>query len=132
VVPSPGLLAVAMELHELGVPLAAIVAHLEELRGDIDHLARRFVEFSAVHIFARYAGHQLTDEEAVEALGTVRRLRPLAQSVVDAELARAMRTEATRLLDAAVAGPLRDLVGQELAGDGTPAPPAVGPDEVRA
>ncbi|WP_182445619.1 MerR family transcriptional regulator [Streptacidiphilus sp. PB12-B1b] len=116
VVPSPGLLAVAMELHELGVPLAAIVAHLEELRGDIDHLARRFVEFSAVHIFVRYAGHQLTDEEAAEAVGTVRRLRPLAQSVVDAELARAMRSEATRLLDAAVAGPLRELVGKELGG----------------
>ena len=110
VVPSPGLLSVAMELHELGVPLPAIVAHLEELRGDIDHLARRFVEFSAVHIFVRYAGHQLTDAEAAEAVGTVRRLRPLAQSVVDAELARAMRSEATKLLDAAVAGPLRQLV----------------------
>ena len=109
-VPSPGLLRVAMELHELGVPLPAIVAHMEELRGDIDHLARRFVEFSAVHIFVRYAGHQLTDTEAAEAVGTVRRLRPLAQAAVDAELARAMRSEATKLLDAAVTGPLRQLV----------------------
>jgi DNA-binding transcriptional MerR regulator len=117
VVPSPALLGVAMELHELGVPLPVIVSHLEELRGDIDHLARRFVEFSAVHVFARYAGHPLTDSEAAEALGTVRRLRPLAQSVVDAELARAMRTEATRLLDAAVTGPLRGLVADELATD---------------
>jgi DNA-binding transcriptional MerR regulator len=114
VVPSPDLLSVASELHELGVPLPAIVAHLEELRGDIDHLARRFVEFSAVHIFVRYAGHQLTDAEAAEAVGTVRRLRPLAQSVVDAELARAMRSEATKLLDAAVAGPLRQLLGEGL------------------
>jgi DNA-binding transcriptional MerR regulator len=115
-VPSPGLLAVAVELHELGVPLPAIVAHLEELRGDIDHLARRFVEFSAIHVFVRYAGHQLGDAEAAEAIGTVRRLRPLAQSVVDAELARAMRVEATRLLDAAVSGPLREMVQQELGG----------------
>ena len=112
-VPSPGLLAVAVELHSLGVPLAAIIAHLEELRRDIGHLARRFVEFSAVHIFVRYAGHPLTDAEAAEAVGTVRRLRPLAQSAVDAELARAMRLEATRLLDAAVGEPLRDLVREE-------------------
>lgn len=124
-VPSPGLLAVAVELHELGVPLPAIVAHLEELRGDIDHLARRFVEFSAIHVFVRYAGHQLGDAEAAEAIGTVRRLRPLAQSVVDAELARAMRAEATRLLDAAVSGPLRELVQDELGGG----PDAGGSDE---
>ena len=120
VVPSPALLGVAMELHELGVPLPAIVAHLEELRGDIDHLAQRFVEFSAVHIFVRYAGHQLTEAESAEAVGTVRRLRPLAQSVVDAELARAMRSEATKLLDAAVAGPLRQLVDDAFE-DGAPA-----------
>ncbi|MFC1414833.1 MerR family transcriptional regulator [Streptacidiphilus sp. N1-12] len=113
-VPSPGLLDVAVELHALGVPLPAITGHLEELRQDITHLARRFVEFSAIHIFVRYAGHQLTDQEAVEAVGTVRRLRPLARAAVDAELARAMRLEATRLLDAAVAGPLRELVREEL------------------
>jgi DNA-binding transcriptional MerR regulator len=113
-VPSPGLLAVAVELHALGVPLPAITAHLEELRTDIGHLARRFVEFSAIHVFVRYAGHQLTDAEAAEAVGTVRRLRPLARSAVDAELARAMRLEATRLLDAAVSGPLRGTLQAEL------------------
>ena len=112
-VPSPDLLDVAVELHALGVPLPAVTAHLEELRGDIGRLARRFVEFSAVHIFVRYAGHQLTDAEAAEAVGTVRRLRPLARTAVDAELARAMRLEATKLLDAAVAGPLPDLVRGE-------------------
>jgi DNA-binding transcriptional MerR regulator len=117
-VPSPALLAVAAELHALGVPLPAVIAHLEELRGDIGHVARRFVEFSAVHVFARYAGHRLTDAEAAETLGTVRRLRPLSQAVVDAELARAMRLEAARLLEAAVAtsaaGPLRELLQSEL------------------
>ena len=126
-VPSPGLLAVAVELHALGVPLPAIIAHLEELRGDIGHLARRFVEFSAVHIFVRYAGHPLTDAEAAEAVGTVRRLRPLARSAVDAELARAMRVEATRLLDSAVAGPLRELVEHELTGHRQPAQPSPPP-----
>jgi hypothetical protein len=36
--------------------------------------------------------------------------------VVDAELARAMRAEATRLLDAAVSGPLREMVQLEMDG----------------
>ncbi|WP_052069750.1 MerR family transcriptional regulator [Streptacidiphilus albus] len=121
-VPNPSLLAVGVELHALGVPLPAILDHLEELRGDIGHLARRFVEFSAVHVFVRYAGHHLTDAEAAEAVGTVRRLRPLAQSAVDAELARAMRAEATRLLEAAVTGPRRD----RPAGPGAGASSAVG------
>ncbi|MEZ0089671.1 DNA-binding transcriptional MerR regulator [Streptacidiphilus sp. EB129] len=118
VVPSPALLGVAVELHALGVPLPAIIAHLEEVRGATGGMARRFVEFSAVHVFARYAGHHLSDAEAGEAVGTVRRLRPLAQAVVDAELGRAMRLEATRLLRAAVElsgdGPLRDLLQSEL------------------
>lgn len=113
-VPSPALLAVAAELHALGVPLPAITAHMEELRSDIGHLARRFVEFSAVHVFVRYAGHPLSDAEAAEAVGTVRRLRPLARSAVDVELARAMRVEATRLLEAAVSGPLRGTLLGEL------------------
>ncbi|MEY9941312.1 DNA-binding transcriptional MerR regulator [Streptacidiphilus sp. MAP5-52] len=102
-VPSPAELEVAAQLYDLGVPLAASVAHLEELRRDIGHLARRFVQFSAVEVFSRYVGATpLTDADAARAAEAVRRLRPLAQAAVDAELARAMRTEATVLLEASV------------------------------
>ncbi|QFQ98639.1 MerR family transcriptional regulator [Streptomyces phaeolivaceus] len=99
-VPSPQELAVAAELHEAGVPLSAIAGHLRELRGQVEHIATRFLEFTTEHVFARYIGrHQPpTEADAVEAATLVRRLRPLAQQTVDAELARAMRLFATRQL----------------------------------
>ncbi|GFN05450.1 hypothetical protein Smic_40060 [Streptomyces microflavus] len=98
-VPSPQELAVAVELHAAGVPLLAISGHLKELRGQVEHIASRFLEFTTEHVFARYLGHHPpTDSDAAEAASMVRRLRPLAQQTVDAELARAMRTFATRHL----------------------------------
>ncbi|OEJ52410.1 MerR family transcriptional regulator [Streptomyces agglomeratus] len=98
-VPSPQELAVAVELHAAGVPLPAISGHLRELRGQVEHIAARFLEFTTEHVFARYLGHSPpTDADAAEAATLVRRLRPLAQQTVDAELASAMRLFATRHL----------------------------------
>ncbi|MFF3575454.1 MerR family transcriptional regulator [Streptomyces mirabilis] len=98
-VPSPQELAVAVELYAAGVPLSAISGHLRELRDKVEHIAARFLEFTTEHVFARYLGeHPPSDAEAAEAASLVRRLRPLAQQTVDAELARAMRLFATRHL----------------------------------
>ncbi|MFI6092422.1 MerR family transcriptional regulator [Streptomyces sp. NPDC051218] len=98
-VPSPQELAVAVELHAAGVPLSAISGHLRELRGQVEHIASRFLEFTTEHVFARYLGqHPPSEADAAEAAALVRRLRPLAQQSVDAELARAMRLFATRHL----------------------------------
>lgn len=98
-VPSPQELAVAAELYAAGVPLVAISGHLRELRGQVEHIASRFLEFTTEHVFARYLGHRPpTDADAAEAASMVRRLRPLAQQTVDAELARAMQLFATRHL----------------------------------
>ncbi|MFF5495820.1 MerR family transcriptional regulator [Streptomyces aquilus] len=99
-VPSPQELAVAVELHAAGVPLSAIAGHLRELRGQVEHIAARFLEFTTEHVFARYLDgpHRPTDADAAEAATLVRRLRPLAQQTVDAELARAMRLLAVRQL----------------------------------
>ncbi|WP_173405718.1 MerR family transcriptional regulator [Streptantibioticus cattleyicolor] len=113
-VPSPLELAAAAELYAAGVPLSAISGHLRELRGQVEHIAERFLEFTTEHVFHRYLDHPPTEDEATEAAGLVRRLRPLAQQTMDAELARAMRTLATRMvqrhlgdlpLPAALAGP---------------------------
>ncbi|MFI1761757.1 MerR family transcriptional regulator [Streptomyces sp. NPDC020800] len=99
-VPSPQELSVAAELHAAGVPLAAISGHLRELRIQVEHIAARFLEFTTEYVFARYLddpGHR-TDAHAAEAASWVRRLRPLAQQTVDAELARAMRAFAVQHL----------------------------------
>ncbi|MCX5055792.1 MULTISPECIES: MerR family transcriptional regulator [unclassified Streptomyces] len=99
-VPSPQELAVAVELAAAGVPLSAVAGHLRELRGQVEHIAARFLEFTTEHVFARYLDgpHRPTDADAAEAASLVRRLRPLAQQTVDAELARAMRMLAVRQL----------------------------------
>ncbi|MET9834368.1 MerR family transcriptional regulator [Streptomyces sp. NPDC006385] len=99
-VPSPQELAVAVELHAAGVPLSAISGHLRELRGQVEHIAAGFLQFTTEHLFARYLDgpHRPTDADATEAASLVRRLRPLAQQTVDAELARAMRLLAVRHL----------------------------------
>ncbi|MGW4850045.1 MerR family transcriptional regulator [Streptomyces sp. NPDC004288] len=98
-VPSPQELAVAAELYAAGVPLVAITGHLKELRDQVEHIASRFLEFTTEHVFARYLEHRPpTDADAHEAATMVRRLRPLAQQTVDAELARAMQLLATRHL----------------------------------
>ncbi len=97
-VPSPQELAVAAELHAAGVPLLAITGHLRELRTRVEHIAGRFLDFTTEYVFRQYLDHPPTEEEAAEAASLVRRLRPLAQQAIDVELARAMRTMATRHL----------------------------------
>ncbi|MFH8472164.1 MerR family transcriptional regulator [Streptomyces sp. NPDC018000] len=98
-VPSPHELAVVVELYAAGVPLSAISHHLTELRRQVEQIASRFLEFTTEHVFARYLGHRRpTDLYAADAAAMVRRLRPLAQHTIDAELACAMRTFATRHL----------------------------------
>lgn len=95
VVPSPKELAVAAELLAAGVPLSAISGHLREVRGQIEHISERFLEFSTEYVFQRFLQHPPTKEEAAELADLMRRLRPLAQQTLDAELARAMRQRAT-------------------------------------
>ncbi|MFJ8599056.1 hypothetical protein ACIREM_10060 [Streptomyces shenzhenensis] len=71
---------------------------LGELLVQVGHIAARFLEFITEHVFARCLEdlRHRTDAKAAEAASPVRRLRPLAQQTVDAELARAMRLFATR------------------------------------
>lgn len=131
--PSPSELAVAAELHRAGVPLAAITGHLRELRGHVEHISERFLEFTTEYVFQRFLQHPPTDEEAAEATDLIRRLRPLAQQTVDAELARAMRLRATEhirrhLGDAAALTPPAERE-QPRAGSGAGAGP--GPEGAR-
>ncbi|KOT48004.1 MULTISPECIES: MerR family transcriptional regulator [Streptomyces] len=123
-VPSPQELAVAAELHSAGVPLTAISGHLRELRGQVEHIAARFLDFTTEYVFHPYLDHQPTEAEATEAADLVRRLRPLAQQTVDAELARAMRTLATRYIHHHLGG----LSGRGAAGDEGEVGSALGAD----
>lgn len=103
-VPSPQELVVAVELHAAGVPLGAITAQLEELRAQVEHMSERFLTFTAEYVFQRFFDGPPGEADAVEAAALVRRLRPLAQQTVDAELARAMRLRATERIHRRLAG----------------------------
>ncbi|MFC0601766.1 MerR family transcriptional regulator [Streptomyces palmae] len=119
-VPSPAELAVAAELHAAGIPLPAVTDHLRELRGQVEHIAGRFLDFTTEHVFQRYLDHRPTEAEVTEAADLVRRLRPLAQQTVEAELARAMRTLATRYVRSRLAEFVADTPAAPEAGKGVP------------
>jgi DNA-binding transcriptional MerR regulator len=89
-VPSPRLLHAGAELFAAGIPLDAILRIARQLRRDVDRIAERFVTLTATHLFDPY-GDELPPPEDIPRLAElVRRLRPLAQMAVDAELAGAM------------------------------------------
>lgn len=90
---SPRELRAAAELVAAGIPLAAVLAAGQELRGEIDRVAERFVTLVTTHLFDPL-GDVVPPEDVPRLAAAVQRLRPLGQRVVDAELARAMERHA--------------------------------------
>ena len=95
----PRLLNVGAQLVSAGVPLSAVLALGARLSEDIDRVAEGFVELVATHIFDP-VGDIIPPDDLPRLTEIVRRLRPLAQEAVDAELADAMgRQVQTKLRD---------------------------------
>lgn len=84
------LLRAGAELHRAGVPLDALLDELQALRDDVDLIAKRFVRLVVRHVFDRLGPDMPPPKEANRLAEMVRRVRPLAEVVVDAELARAL------------------------------------------
>lgn len=99
---SPSELAVGAELTAAGVPMQDTLAELRRLRADMERIASRFIDLTAAHIWGRYTAPRQGQEPSVELQALVQRLRPLAQAAVDAELARAMRLQATHYLEGVI------------------------------
>jgi DNA-binding transcriptional MerR regulator len=95
-VPSRRLLHAGAALYASGVPIEAVLDHAELLRRDVGRIARRFVRLFADHLvgddFDRL--DEFSDEDLTRVTELIRRLRPLAEMAVEAELARAMEREA--------------------------------------
>lgn len=89
-VPSPRLLHAGAELFAAGVPLEAILDIARKLRRDTDRIAARFVELAETYLFAPYGDELPPPGDIPRITELVRRLRPLTEMAVDAELARAM------------------------------------------
>ncbi|QBI55716.1 MerR family transcriptional regulator [Streptomonospora litoralis] len=90
-VPSPRLLNAGAELVAAGMELSTVLDISERLKERVGALAGELVRTVADHILAEHAPEGiLRGEEIAETAVLVRRLRPLAQTAVDALLADAM------------------------------------------
>lgn len=91
--PSPKLLAAGLELVKAGVPLDAILDELAVLRAGLDQIARRFVDLVGRHLVDPH-GRTLPGPLGTKKLErSIRRIRPLAEVVVEVELAQALDRE---------------------------------------
>jgi DNA-binding transcriptional MerR regulator len=90
-VPSPRLLSAGAELVAAGMTLPDVLDLAERLRARVDALAHDMAATVAGHVVATHARDGgLRGGDIAEMAAIVRRLRPLAQVVLDAMLAQAM------------------------------------------
>ena len=82
------LLDTTVALAREGIPLPAILATGRELQAGLDTLASLFVELVVSHVFDHSSG--LPPRDVARLAETIKRLRPVARTVIDTEFARAM------------------------------------------
>ena len=97
VVANPRLLDVGLELLEEGFSPRAMVDITAEIKGALDHLARRCLAFVNDNLIADFveAGMPAADAERVTAV--IQRMRPRAQAAADAALAEAMEEQSAEV-----------------------------------
>ncbi len=90
-VPSPRLLNAGAELVAVGMPLRAVLDLAERLRTQVNAIARDLTGTVTEHMLAaREQDGLLLGEDLAQVAAVIRRLRPLAQTAVDALLAQGM------------------------------------------
>jgi DNA-binding transcriptional MerR regulator len=90
-VPSPRLLSAGAELVAVGMPLRTVLDLAERLRTHVDAIARDLTGTVTAHMLAaREQDGRLLGEDLAQVAAMTRRLRPLAQTAVDAMLAQGM------------------------------------------
>ena len=90
-VPSPRLLSAGAEMVAAGMTLPAVLDLAERIRVHVDAAARDMAATVASHVVAAHLRDgTLQGEDVAAAAAMIRRLRPLAQIVLDAMLAQAM------------------------------------------
>ena len=88
-VPSPRIYNAAKELAAAGIPLDALMNEVNHVRTQVEHIARGFMRLFVTHLIDnRYGPGELPRGEDISSLTQfLRRIRPLADMVVSAELA---------------------------------------------
>lgn len=92
-VPSPRMLNVGAELVKAGISLPTVLSQITQLRADVERIAERFVTLIVDEIFNVYGEDKLPPQSEMPRLAEfINRVRPMAQTVVDAELSRALES----------------------------------------
>lgn len=89
---SPRLVKAGAEMVAVGVPLAATLEELGELRRDLDRVATRLVRLFEEHVWQPFADAGMPADQLPHVTDALRRMRPLAAATVQAVLARAMES----------------------------------------
>lgn len=99
-VPSPRILNAGRELVAAGIPLQALLDEVTSVRGQVDMIADGFVRLVVTHLIdAKYGENGLPEGEDVGKLADfITRVRPIADMVVSAELARILDKSISKVL----------------------------------
>jgi DNA-binding transcriptional MerR regulator len=117
---SPRILQAGIELFQAGIPLAALLREIEVLREDTDRLTRSFVQLIAHNLIEPLSPKSLPSPDQIAQIAQIiERLRPLAESVVNAEMAKGLRRHA----NVYIGDKFREILKYYEGGDDRPLPP---------
>ncbi|KAF0809038.1 hypothetical protein A167_02248 [Alcanivorax sp. S71-1-4] len=114
-VPSPRVLSAGRELVAAGIPLEALLDEVNKVRYEVDRIAEGFVRLVTTHLIdKKYGENDLPRGEDVPNLAHfIQRVRPLADMVVSAELARILDKSINKVLVDRLANVLTHLEQQQ-------------------
>jgi len=119
---SPRLLQASAELVKIGIPLDDMLDVLAKLRANVEAASDQMVKLIERHLFERYGPGLPPATEAPNLGAIIWRLRPLVETAVHSEVARAMERAANRHLGDRLAHVLDEFEKQRSASGEAPAP----------
>lgn len=113
--PSPRIFNAGRELVEAGIPLESLLDEVNSVRTEVDRIADGFVRLVVTHLVdAKYGDQELPRGDDVPQLAQfIQRVRPLADMVVSAELARILDKAINKVLVDRLANVLSHLEEKE-------------------
>lgn len=104
VIPEPAYLAVGSELVDLGFPIEDVLGQYEDLAEEMERVAQGFAELFEQAVWAPFVAAGMPADELPRVTGTLERLAPLADRIVQAALRQALGRVAERFLAEQAAG----------------------------